>query len=74
MIEPLERKLGGYFYLHGVRGAFLLELGREEEARDAFGRAIALANTPAEAAHIRDRIDQLTRDGRGAGARSAEGV
>jgi RNA polymerase sigma-70 factor, ECF subfamily len=59
MIEPLERPLGGYFYLHGLRGALLSELGRPDAARDAFGRAIALANTPAEAAHIRDRIDQL---------------
>jgi RNA polymerase sigma-70 factor, ECF subfamily len=59
MIEPLEGTLGGYFYLHGLRGALLSELGRKSEARDAFGRAIALANTPAEAAHIRDRLDQL---------------
>jgi RNA polymerase sigma-70 factor, ECF subfamily len=61
MIEPLGGALGGYFYLHGLRGALLSELGREAEARDAFGRAIALANTPAEAAHIRDRLDQLDR-------------
>jgi len=64
MIEPLEPRLGGYFYFHGARGAFLLELGREAEARDAFGRAIALANTPAEAAHMRDRIDRLTAEAR----------
>ena len=64
MIEPLAPKLGGYFYFHGARGAFLLELGRAEEARIAFDRAIALANTPAEAAHIRERIDQLIGDGR----------
>jgi RNA polymerase sigma-70 factor, ECF subfamily len=67
MIEPLAPKLGGYFYFHGARGAFLLELGRAEEARVAFDRAIALANTPAEAAHIRDRIDQLIGDGRAKG-------
>jgi RNA polymerase sigma-70 factor, ECF subfamily len=59
LIEPLEAALGGYFYLHGLRGALLSDLGREAEARDAFGRAIALANTPAEAAHIRDRLDLL---------------
>jgi RNA polymerase sigma-70 factor (ECF subfamily) len=64
MVEPLAPKLGGYFYFHGARGAFLLELGRAEEARIAFDRAIALANTPAEAAHIRERIDQLIGDGR----------
>jgi RNA polymerase sigma-70 factor, ECF subfamily len=59
MIEPLSTKLGSYFYFHGARGAFLQELGRKDEARIAFGRAIALANTPAEAAHIRMQIDRL---------------
>lgn len=59
MIEPLSNKLASYFYFHGARGAFLKELGRNEEARVAFDRAIALANTPAEAAHIRLQIDRL---------------
>lgn len=59
MVEPLAAKLGGYFYFHGARGAFLLQLGRAEEARVAFDRAIALANTPAEAAHIREQLDRL---------------
>jgi RNA polymerase sigma-70 factor (ECF subfamily) len=59
MIEPLAQKLHGYFYFHGARGAFLKKLGRAEEARVAFDRAIALANTPAEAAHIRRQIDRL---------------
>ncbi|HWB44437.1 MAG TPA: RNA polymerase sigma factor [Hyphomicrobiaceae bacterium] len=59
MIEPLANKLAGYFYFHGARGAFLTELGRAQEARAAFGRAIALANTPAEAAHIRQQLDRL---------------
>jgi RNA polymerase sigma-70 factor, ECF subfamily len=67
LIEPLEGALGGYFCLHGLRGALLAELGREAEARDAFGRAIALANTPAEAAHIRDRLDQLEGHARARG-------
>lgn len=60
MIEPLAAKLGSYFYFHGARGAFLKELGRTDEARVAFDHAIALANTPAEAAHIRAEIDCLT--------------
>lgn len=60
MIEPLAGKLNSYFYFHGARGAFLKELGRSDEARAAFGRAIALANTPAEAAHIRSQIDRLS--------------
>jgi RNA polymerase sigma-70 factor (ECF subfamily) len=59
LIEPLGTKLGGYFYFHGARGAVLKELGRSDEARVAFDRAVALANTPAEAAHIRRQIDRL---------------
>jgi RNA polymerase sigma-70 factor, ECF subfamily len=62
MIEPLADALGGYFYFFGAKGAFLLQLGRHAEAREAFGRAIALANTAAEAAHIRSQIDRLTAD------------
>lgn len=63
MIEPLADKLAGYFYFHGARGACLKQLGRNEEARVAFDRAIALANTPAEAAHIRQQIDRLAHVG-----------
>ena len=59
MIEPLEKDLSGYFHFFGARGAFLLQLGRNKEARTAFDRAIALANTPAEAAHIRRHLDRL---------------
>jgi RNA polymerase sigma-70 factor (ECF subfamily) len=59
MIEPLASRLAGYFYFFGVKGALLMELGRVEEARVTFGRAIALANTAAEAAHIRMHLDRL---------------
>jgi RNA polymerase sigma-70 factor (ECF subfamily) len=61
MIEPLEERLSGYFHYFGARGAFLVQLGRLAEARAAFDRAIALANTPAEAAHIRRHLDRLAR-------------
>lgn len=59
MIEPLAPQLSGYFHFFGARGAFLLELGRHQEARIAFDRAIALANTPAEAEHIRAQLDLI---------------
>lgn len=62
MIEPLAPKLQGYFHFFGVRGAFLLRLGRREEARGEFDRAIALAHGPAEAAHIRLHLDRLLAD------------
>ncbi|WP_295806030.1 RNA polymerase sigma factor [uncultured Nitratireductor sp.] len=60
LIAPLAECLSGYFYFHGVRGAYLSQIGRAEEAREAFGRAIALARTPAEAAHIRQHLDKLS--------------
>jgi RNA polymerase sigma-70 factor (ECF subfamily) len=62
MIEPLAGPLAGYFHFFGVRGALLMQLGRNEEARAAFDRAIALAHTPAEAAHIRLHLDRLIKD------------
>jgi RNA polymerase sigma-70 factor (ECF subfamily) len=64
MIEPLAPRLANYFHFFGVRGAFLMQLERNEEARVAFDRAIALANTSAEAAHIRMHLDRLMRDSR----------
>jgi RNA polymerase sigma-70 factor (ECF subfamily) len=62
MIEPLGEWLDGYFNFFGVKGALLMQLGRAAEARVAFDRAIALANTPAEAAHIRMHLDRLIKD------------
>ncbi|HEU0221167.1 MAG TPA: RNA polymerase sigma factor [Paracoccaceae bacterium] len=64
LIEPLAEALSGYFHFFGLRGALLMQLGRVAEARQAFGRAIALANTPAEAAHIRQHLDRLMQDRR----------
>jgi RNA polymerase sigma-70 factor (ECF subfamily) len=66
MIEPLQPRLEGYFHFFGLRGALLMQLGRSAEARVAFDRAIALAGTPAEAAHIRQHLDQLMKDGEAA--------
>jgi RNA polymerase sigma-70 factor, ECF subfamily len=62
LIEPLAKDLSGYFYFFGVKGAMLQQLGRTEEARIAFDRAIALANNAAEAAHIRSQLDRLQKD------------
>ena len=72
MIEPLGERLSGYFHFFGVRGAFLMQLGRNEEARVAFDRAIALANTSAEAAHIRMHLDRLIRDSQPHGAKASK--
>jgi RNA polymerase sigma-70 factor (ECF subfamily) len=62
MIEPLAHRLSGYFHFFGAKGAFLLQLGRTDEARVAFDQAIALANTPAQAAHIRQHLDRAMRE------------
>jgi RNA polymerase sigma-70 factor (ECF subfamily) len=62
MIEPLESQLANYFHFFGVRGAFLVQLGRPDQAQPDFDRAIALAHTAAEAAHIRMHIDRLKKE------------
>ncbi len=64
MIEPLAPRLSGYFYFFGVKGALLLQLGRKSEARTAFDQVISLANTPAEATHIRLQLDRLAKGDR----------
>ena len=60
MIEPLRQPLASYFHFHGLEGGLLLQLGRRDEARVAFDRAIALATTAAEAAHIRMHLDRMS--------------
>ncbi|NTS33593.1 RNA polymerase sigma factor [Phyllobacterium sp. BT25] len=59
LIEPLEERLSGYFHFFGVKGGLLMKVGRTKEAREAFNHAISLANTAAEAAHIRMHLDRL---------------
>jgi len=71
MIEPLAGQLSGYFYFHGVKGAFLMQLGRDAEARVAFDQAITRANTAAEASHIRAQIDRLIKDSERGGIATA---
>jgi RNA polymerase sigma-70 factor (ECF subfamily) len=72
MIEPLAQRLSNYFHFFGVRGAFLMQLGRNDEALVAFDRAIALANTSAEAAHIRMHLDRLMRDSKLGGKKAGK--
>ena len=67
MVDALAKDLPAYFYFFGARGALLMDLGRPDEAREAFDRALALAKSPAEAAHIRMQIDRLTRKKEAAG-------
>jgi RNA polymerase sigma-70 factor (ECF subfamily) len=62
MIDPLKGELDAYFYFHGLRGTLLKELNRLDEARDALHRAIALANSVAEAKLIRRELDRLASE------------
>jgi len=62
VIAPLEQQLSGYFYFFGFKGWLLMQLGRPGEARASFDRAIALAGSASEAAHIRQHIDRLMRE------------
>ncbi len=62
LIEPLAERLAGYFHFFGAKGAFLLQLGRRDEAQVAFDRAISLAANAPDAAHIRQHLDKLMRD------------
>ena len=61
MVEPLAGALDGYFHFHGLRGGLLEQLGRAAEAQASFKRAISLARSPAEAAHIRQHLDALKK-------------
>jgi RNA polymerase sigma-70 factor (ECF subfamily) len=47
-ITPLAAELGSYRLFHALRAGLLTGLGREEEARAARERALALAANPAE--------------------------
>ena len=47
-VEPLAAELDGYRLYHAVRAELLSELGRDEQARAANERALALAANPAE--------------------------
>ncbi len=55
--------LGDYRYLHSVRGELLRRLGRTEEARDAYRRALALAHDEAERRLLERRLTELGTDG-----------
>jgi RNA polymerase sigma-70 factor (ECF subfamily) len=58
-VDRLEDKLAGYHLYHATRADLLRRLGRGEDSRAAYGRAIELAGNTAEIAHLRHRRDQL---------------
>jgi RNA polymerase sigma-70 factor (ECF subfamily) len=55
-VEALTRDLESYHLFHAIRGAFLLELGRGEQARAAEMRALALTGNVAEQSLLHQRL------------------
>jgi RNA polymerase sigma-70 factor (ECF subfamily) len=53
--------LDGYHAFHATRADLLRRLGRSQQARAAYDRAIELAGNAAETAHLIRRRDQLAR-------------
>lgn len=60
LVDALKGELDAYFYFHDLRGTLLKAPDRRDEARIALTRAIALANSVAEAKLIRRELDKLT--------------
>ncbi len=59
-LEIVDRvALEDYRYLHSTRGELLRRLGRTEEARDAYRRALALAHDDAERHLLERRMAKL---------------
>ena len=54
-----ELELGGYPYLHSTRGELLAQLGRSEESRSAFERALALARSQTDRRFLERRLTEL---------------
>ena len=56
--------LGGFRYLHSTRGELLKRLGRTDEARDAYGRAMELTEDGAERRFLERRLRELAKRNR----------
>ncbi len=59
IVDGLQQELVDYHAYHVTRADFLRRLGRSEESRAAYDRAIALAGNTAETAYLTRRRDQL---------------
>jgi RNA polymerase sigma-70 factor (ECF subfamily) len=55
-VETFEQDLEGYHLFHAIRGEFLLELGRREQAHAAELRALALTGNQAEQSLLHQRL------------------
>jgi len=57
LVDQLD--LEGYRYLHSTRGELLRRLGRGDEAREAYGRALELTSSEPERRFLLRRIGEL---------------
>jgi RNA polymerase sigma-70 factor (ECF subfamily) len=58
-VDRLEDKLAGYHAYHATRADLLRRMGRRQESRAAYDKAIDLAGNTAEIASLTRRRDQL---------------
>jgi RNA polymerase sigma-70 factor (ECF subfamily) len=59
-LEIVDRlSLDGYRYLHSTRADLLRRLGRADDARQAYDRALELAHDPTERRFLERRVDEL---------------
>jgi RNA polymerase sigma-70 factor (ECF subfamily) len=59
IVDPLDDRLAGYHAYHATRADLLRRLGRGQESRAAYDRAIELAGNTAEIAYLTRRRDEL---------------
>jgi RNA polymerase sigma-70 factor, ECF subfamily len=59
IVDRLDDRLAGYHAYHATRADLLRRLGRTEQSRAAYDRAIELAGNTAETAYLSRRRDQL---------------
>ena len=57
-VDRLERRLAGYHAYHATRADLLRRMGRGQESRAAYDKAIDLAGNTAETAYLTRRRDQ----------------
>jgi len=58
-VDRLEDRLAGYHAYHAARADLLRRLGRSQQSRAAYDKAIELAGNTAEIAYLTRRRDQL---------------
>ncbi len=58
-VDRLEDRLAGYHAYHATRADLLRRLGRSQDSRAAYDKAIELAGNTAETAYLTRRRDQL---------------